>query len=90
MRKLLTVTAVVMGALPGLSQAAVVSVNNPSLVPQPPQVITPVAPALSSAFKQQPFPLAAPRATAAPTASSSQQSPGASGARPSAPPRVAP
>ena len=90
MHKLLTVIAIVAGALPGLTRAPEVSVVNPSLPTQPPPLLRPVTPALSSAFKQQPFPLAVPPAAAAPATSLPQGSSSAPGVRPNAPPRPAP
>lgn len=90
MRKLLTVIAVITGALPGLARAAEVSVVNPSLPTQPPPLLRPVTPALSSAFKQQPFPLAVPPTTVAPATSSPQGASSALRVRPNARARPAP
>jgi len=89
MRKLLIVVAILTGALPGPTRAAEVSVVNPSLPTQPPPLLRPVTPALSSAFKQQPFPLAVPPAAAASANPSPQRSSSAPGVRPNAAPRPA-
>lgn len=89
MRKLLIIIAVLMGVSPGMGQAAEVSVVNPSLTPQPPPLLRPATPALSSAFKQQPFPLAMP-STAPATTAPATSSPNNKHTAPGAPPRPAP
>jgi hypothetical protein len=85
MHKLLMAAAVLVAAAAGTAQAVEISVTNPSLPTQPPPVLSPATPALSSAFTQQPFPLvkpaAAPRAPAQSTASP-PGAPAAGGSKP--------
>lgn len=83
MRKfLLAIVAVIGAGAAAATQAAVISVVNPTLPIQPPPIIQPVTPALSSAARQQPFPFSAvPAPGAAPASSSSHMLTG-SGARP--------
>ena len=92
MRKLLIVTAVTVGASPALAQAAEVSVVNPTLATQPPPLLRPATPALSPAFKQQPFPFELPRSAPVPVApaSPSQKSQNSVGVRQGAQPQLSP